>query len=120
MINIIFKTFVTFCICYTLIDVIICIFDKVFSGDDISRDKMFVVIKVLAREENLEYIIRSVIWKNLRFSKSGDIPNVLIVDMSKDEQTAITGKCLARDYEFIYYTNHDNIGEFIKTLNDGD
>ena len=53
-------------------------------------------------------------------SKYGDVPNVLIVDMSDDEQTAMTGKRLANDYEFIYYTNHDDAGDFIKSIKDAE
>lgn len=120
MADVIIKTVVTFCICYTVLDVIIHFFDKIFSKDSIPRDKMFVVIKVLSKEENLEYIVRSVIWKNLKMSKYGDVPNVLIVDMSDDEQTAMTGKRLANDYEFIYYTNHDDVGDFIKSIKDAE
>lgn len=120
MISIIFKSFVTFCVCYAILDVVIYFYDKIFSNDNLERDKMFVVIKVLDKEENLEYIIRSVIWKNLRMSKSGDVANVLIVDMSQDEQTADIGKRLAGDYEFIYYTNQDDVGDFIKKLKDAD
>ena len=120
MADVILKTVVTFCICYTVLNFIIHFFDKVFSGESIPGDKMFVVIKVLSKEENLEYIVRSVNWKNLRMSGYGDVPNVLIVDMSGDEQTSMIGKRLANDYEFIYYTNHDDVGDVIKSIKDAE
>ena len=117
MFQIIVKTVLTFLACYAVIDIVLRIFDKLFGNDDYERDKVFVVVKVFNRERNLEYIIRSIIWKNLRCSKGANVPNVLIVDMGCDEETSRIGKQLADDYDFIYYTNHDDFEDFIKTFN---
>ncbi len=117
MFDIVIKTVITFLVCYALIDIGIRIFDNLFSAHNYRRDKIFVVVKVFNREKNLEYIIRSIIWKNLRCSKCGDVPNVLIVDMGCDEETSHIGKQLAKDYSFIYYTGKDEFDDFFSNFN---
>ena len=117
MFQIVIKTVVTFLVCYAIIDIVARMSGSLFSGENYERNKIFVVVKVFNREKNLEYIIRSIIWKNLRCSKGGDVPNVLIVDMGCDEETSQIGKQLAEDYSFIYYTGKDEFDDFFSNFN---
>lgn len=117
MFHVIIKTVITFLMFYAVIDIGIKIFDSFFSSYNYRRDEIFVVVKVYNREKNLEYIIRSIIWKNLKCSKGGNVPNVLIVDMGCDEETSQIGKRLAEDYSFIYYTGKDEFDDFFSNFN---
>ncbi len=110
--GVIFKTIVTFLAAYAVIDIIIRLvgfFFRPVSGDDV-----YVIIKVHNREKDLEYIIRSVIWKNLSESKGGFVPNVLVVDMGSDDSTAAIARRLADDYSFIYYITQEEYASFIE------
>ncbi len=117
MFNIAIKTIITFLVCYAIIDIAIRLIDSMFNSDKQIKDKFFVVVKLFGKEENLEYIVRSIIWKNLTRSKGGNVPDVLIVDMGCDSATALIGKQLADDYPFIYYISQQEFECFIKNFN---
>ena len=109
--GVIFKTIVTFLAAYAMIDIIIRLvgfFFKPINGDDV-----YVIIKVRNREKDLEYIVRSVVWRNLKQSRGGFVPNVLIVDMGSDDSTAAIARALADDYSFIYYITQEEYASFI-------
>lgn len=117
MLDVAVKTIITFLVCYAVIDIAIRLIDYMFNSDKQIKDKFFVVVKLFGPEEKLEYIVRSIIWKNLTCSKGGNIPDVLIVDMGCDSNTALIGKKLAEDYPFIYYISKQEFECFIKNFN---
>ena len=117
MYAIVFKTIITFLAVYAVLDIVIRIGDIFFDGGKDSSERVFIVVKVLNREKNLEYIIRGIIWKALNNAKGGNLPNVLIVDMGSDDETSTIAKKLAHDYSFIYYTDNADFDEVKKTFN---
>ena len=86
---------------------------KKFFFKPINGDDVYVIIKVRNREKDLEYIVRSVVWRNLKQSGGGFVPNVLIVDMGSDDSTAAIARALADDYSFIYYITQEEYASFI-------
>ena len=70
MSDVLFKTFVTFFVIYALIDMFTKIFR--FFAEERTRSEVIVVIRVKNQEENIEGVIRSVIWKFLSRSAGGD------------------------------------------------
>ncbi len=110
--GVIFKTIVTFLAAYAVIDIIIRLVGLFFKPP--GSDDVYVIIKVRNREKDLEYIVRSVVWRNLSDSKGGFVPNVLIVDMGSDDSTAAIARALAEDYSFIYYITQEEYASFIE------
>ena len=113
MLSVIFKTIITFLAAYAVIDIAMRAFGFFFDASG-ANDDVFVIIKVRNREKDLEYIVRSIIWKNLSESRGGFVPNVLIVDMGSDDDTPTIARKLADDYSFIYYVTSDEYLSFIE------
>ena len=105
MYQIVFKTIITFFVVYALLDIVIRITDLIFDRGDDTEERTFIVVKVMNQEKNLEYIIRSIIWKNLSGTNGGRLPTVLIVDMGSTDDTAEIASRLAEDYPFIHFTD---------------
>ncbi len=118
MYQIVFKTIITFFVIYALLDIVIRVTDYIFGRDRDLTENTFIVVKVLNQEKNLEYIIRSIIWKNLTAAKGGKLPTLLIVDMGSTDDTQEIASRLARDYPFIHYTDiedYENIKDTFGT-----
>ncbi len=115
MAEIIMKTFITFLVIYALIDIAIRIIGN-FHNDDNDKNDVFVVVRVKNQEENLEYIIRSLIFRLLSQSGGGKIPLILIVDSGSEDKTSEIGMRLSEDYHFIYYTTESKYNEMKKNL----
>lgn len=105
MYQIVFKTIITFFVVYALLDIIVRIIDMIFGRDKGDEESTFIVVKVMNQENNLEHIIRGIIWKNLTAAKGGRLPTVLIVDMGSTDDTLEIASRLAKDYPFIHCTD---------------
>ena len=111
MSDVLFKTFVTFFVIYALIDM----FTKIFRFFAEERTKSE-VIRVKNQEENIEGVIRSVIWKFLSRSAGGEIPFILIVDTGSTDSTEKIARKLCDDYGFIYYMTEEKYNEMKEQL----
>ena len=111
---ILFKAVVTVLVIYAVIDVLTKIFVSVFSPEPYNNKDVFIVVKVKNQEKNIEGIIRSLIWQNLKVSKGGYVPNVLIVDCGSEDDTRFISEKLCDQYSFIFYTTEEN---FVKMKN---
>lgn len=105
MYQIVFKTMITFFVVYAILDILVRVTDIIFGSDKDTEESTFIVVKVMNQEKNLEYIIRSIIWKNLASAKGGKLPTVLIVDMGSTDDTPEIAARLAKDYPFIHCTD---------------
>lgn len=114
MSDVIFKTFVTFFVIYALIDMFTRIFR--FFAEERTRSEVIVVIRVKNQEENIEGVIRSVIWKFLSRSAGGEIPFILIVDTGSTDSTEKIARKLCDDYGFIYYMTEEKYNEMKEQL----
>ena len=63
----------------------------------------FVIIKINDCKNEIEGIIRNVIWKSLSISNGGFIPNILVVDNGMCIETLEIVRKLMNDYSFIFY-----------------
>lgn len=107
MLTVIFKSIVVFLVCYALIDIVRRIISAFFAKTPPIKDDVFVVIKIKNKNENIEGIVRSIIWRSLSSSGGSFVPSILIVDMGSDEKTVEIVQRLCEDYGFIYYTTED-------------
>ena len=105
---ILFKAIVTVLVIYALINIITKIFVSVFSPEPYNNKDVFIVIKVKNQEKNIEGIIRSLIWHNLKLNSGGYVPNILIVDCGSDDETRTISEKLSDQYSFIFYTTEEN------------
>lgn len=72
----------------------------------------FAVIKIDETTDNIEMLLRSIIWKSLSISGGGFVPNILVVDGGANEEVINIVFKLAKEYEFIYYIKEDEYNEF--------
>ena len=112
MIDIISRTFITFFAIYGLTQLIRDI--VFFFAEGKSKQKLTVVVKILNAEESLEGVIRSLVWKIIKFTDGSFMPDILIVDMGSTDSTLDIAKRLCKDYSFISYTTKE-IYEKIKS-----
>ena len=110
MYEILFKTAITFFVIYALID-ILTRFYRFLTSENKQQGELFIVIKVKNQENNLECIIRSVIWNFLAHNGGTNVPNILIVDLGSEDSTSLIAEKLCDDYEFIFYTTEEKYNE---------
>lgn len=113
MSEIILKTLITFLIIYALIDIVTRVMQWI-TRSETHKSELFVVVKVKNQESNLEYIVRSIIWRFLNQNGGNRVPYILIVDMGSDDGTDEIAQKLCNDYEFIYYATEDRYNEMKK------
>lgn len=106
MIEVIFKTAITFFAIYGIVQIFK---DVLFFLSDSHRayDNISVVVKVLNNEETLEATIRMILWKILKITHGSFMTDILIVDMGSTDSTAEIAKRLCNDYSFIHYTTNE-------------
>lgn len=116
MFNVLFKTVVTFLTVYALIDIVIKFINCRFCPKPYNNEDVFVVLRVCNQEEQLESVVRSIIWKNLTLTNGGFVPNIVIVDMGSVDCTRIIGERLSEDYTFIYYMSAEDFDSIKDTF----
>ena len=104
---ILWKALVTVLVIYALITILGKIIIAIFAPAPYTNRDAFVVIKVKNQEENIEGVIRGVIWHNLKISKGGYVPNILIVDANSNDRTKEIADKLCEQYSFIFYTTEE-------------
>ena len=104
---ILWKALVTVIVIYALITIFGKIAIAIFSPSPYTNRDAFVVIKVKNQEENIEGVIRGIIWHNLKISKGGYVPNILIVDSNSSDRTKEIADKLCEQYSFIFYTTEE-------------
>lgn len=104
---ILFQAVITVLVIYAVINIIGKLIVAVFSPEPYNNKDAFVVIKVKNQERNIEGVVRSVIWQNLKISKGGYIPNILIVDTGSEDNTKEISEKLCSQYSFIFYTSEE-------------
>ena len=112
--SVILKTILTFLVIYSIIDIFSRLF-RFFVLDD-KKSETVVVIRVKNQDDNLEYVVRSIMWRFLNKKNGGKMPYILIVDMGSDDDTPKIASRLCEDYGFIYYTTLEKYNEFKNQL----
>ena len=111
MFDILLKSVVTVLVIYAIIDIVK---NFIFYFAGIKRygdNNAFIAIKVKNNDEELEGVVRRIIWQELKLTNGGYVPTILIVDMGSTDDTQKIALKLCDDYDFIYYTTED---EYIK------
>ena len=96
--EIVWKVFVTFLIIYFVSDVI----EKIiqFKAQDEKTSKV-IIVKVRNRANDIEGIIRNLVWKCLTDNFGGYVPYIMVVDMGSDDETPQITERLAEEYSFL-------------------
>ena len=108
MIGIVIKSLYTFFAIYGIVYFIKSLVSYFYDNKNELEGDTIVVIKVKNAEEKLESAIRLFIWRWLRLSGKGAVPNILIVDMGSTDETAMIADRLSKEYSFIYCTDYEN------------
>lgn len=116
MFDILVKTLITFCVIYTIIELVSALVNMVMFPAGNVGENVFVVVKVCNQEDRLEGIIRNIIWYELNSLNGGFVPNIVIVDMGSDDCTRLIGERLSDDYSFIYYTTVEEYDKFMSEM----
>lgn len=104
---ILWQAIITVLVIYAIINIISKIIVATFAPEPYNNKDAFVVIKVKNQEKNIEGIVRSVIWQNLKISRGGYVPNILIVDSGSEDDTKALSEMLCSQYSFIFYTTEE-------------
>ena len=104
---ILWQSAITVLVIYAIVNIITKIALGIFSPEPYHNKDVFVVVKVKNQEKNIEGVIRSIIWQNLKISGGGYVPNILIVDMGSEADTKLIADKLCQQYSFIFYATED-------------
>ncbi len=113
---ILWQAVVTVLVIYAVINIISRIIVAIFVPEPYNKKDTFVVIKVRNQEKNMEGIVRAVIWQNLKVSRGGYVPNILIVDSGSEDDTKAIAEKLCNQYSFIYYTTEEQFERMKKAF----
>ena len=97
--SMIFQVIICILALYGLIEIIIETYRAVFvlnTGND-----MYILVAVKNQEENIEGIVRSIVFKNLYDRNDEIFNNILIADMGSTDNTVKILKKLCGEYEFL-------------------
>lgn len=104
---ILWKSVITVLVIYAVITIFEKIITAIFVPEPYKKQNVFIVIKVKNQGKNIEGIVRSIIWKNLKMNQGGYIPNILIVDRGSKDDTRIISEKLSDDYSFVFYITEE-------------
>ena len=113
---ILWKALVTVLVIYAVISILGKSIIALFAPEPYTNRDAFVVIKVKHQEESIERVIRGVIWHNLKISKGGYVPNILIVDANSSDRTKEIADKLCDQYSFIFYTTEEEFEKIKKNF----
>ena len=116
MIDVLFKTFVTFFVIYGMAEMLSKCLSHFKSGEN---KEIFIFIHVKNKEESLEYIVRTTIINYLAKYGGRIIPYVVVVDKGSQDSTKEISQKLANDYDFLYYATEEEYNQFINDIEHG-
>lgn len=105
---ILFKAVVTVLVIYAVINIISKLVRTAFFPEPYNNRDSYIVIRVKNQEKNIEGIVRSVIWHNLKMNSGGYVPSIIIVDSGSDDTTKDVCEKLSEQYSFIFYTTDED------------
>lgn len=105
---ILLKAVVTVLVIYAVINIASKLVKTVFCPEPYTDRDSYVVLRVKNQEKNIEGIVRSIIWHNLKMNSGGYVPNIIIVDSGSDDRTKDVCEKLTEQYSFIFYTTDEN------------
>ena len=73
-----------------------------------------VVVKVKNQQENIEHIIRKIVWDSLNVNNEAGVPDILVVDMGSTDDTCKILQKLKDEYDFIAVTDKEGYDNFEK------
>lgn len=105
---ILLKAVVTVLVIYAVVNILSKLFKSIFFPEPYNNRDSYVIIRVKNQEKNIEGIVRSVIWHNLKTNCGGYVPNIIIVDSGSDDSTQKVCEKLCDQYSFIFYTTDED------------
>jgi len=103
----------TFLAFYGLLHIVMEIISSVSRGNKDDLLRAYTVITVKDREADVEGIIRSAAWRQLRLSSGGNVPEIYAIDLDSTDKTYEILQKLALEYDFLKPLRKD---EYISSL----
>lgn len=80
------------------------------------KNEPYVVLTVKDQQENVEGLIRGVVWQNLHTKNGGRVPKIIVVDLGSTDNTPDILKKLAGDYDFVQITDKEGYIKLIREM----
>ncbi len=107
MLEIIIKSFCVVILIYAVITII----TKFVCASKKHTKIYFTILRINANTKDVEFALRSIIWKSLSVSCGGIVPEILVVDNGANEETVKIVFNLAKDYQFIHYISEEDFNK---------
>lgn len=99
---------------YGLLEIIIQAYKAVFVMNNVKD--MYILIAVKNQEDNIEGIIRSIVFKNIYDRNEGIFNNIIIADMGSTDSTVKILKKLCQEYEFLKLVDCSESNDIMKEI----
>jgi len=99
---------------YGLIEIIIEAYRAVFVLKNVKD--MYILIAVKNQEENIEGIVRSIVFKNLYDKNEEIFNNIIFADMGSTDNTVKILEKLCGEYEFLKVINYGEANDCLKEI----
>ena len=75
-----------------------------------------IVLTVKNNQDNIEALLRSIVWQNLHKNNGGSVPDIIVVDLGSDDDTQKILERICSDYNFVHVTDREGYIELIRKM----
>ncbi len=76
-----------------------------------------IVLTVKNNQNDIEALLRSVVWQNLHKKNGGHVPDIFVVDLGSDDETPEILRRICQGYDFIHVTDKEGYIDLIRKMN---
>ena len=80
------------------------------------KKEMYVILTVKNEEENIEDIVRSIVWKYSSQKNFEPLPHIIVVDLGSTDATFDILEKLTDEYPFLYPMTKDHYIEYLQDI----
>jgi len=81
-----------------------------------AQKEMYVILTVKNEEENIEDIIRSLVWKYSSKKDFEPLPHIIVVDLGSTDATFAILEKLSEEYPFLYPMTKEHYIEYLQGM----
>jgi len=96
-----------------LIDIISFFYSRI--NTDATAERC-IVLPVKNSQNDIEALLRSVVWQNLHNKNGGSVPDIFVVDLGSDDETPKILERICKDYDFIHVTDKEGYIDLIRKM----
>jgi len=75
-----------------------------------------IILPVKNNQNDIEALLRSVVWQNLHNKNGGCVPDIFVVDLGSNDETPEILKRICDDYDFIHVTDKEGYIDLIRKM----